>query len=59
MKKAYYKGWFKMQEVEIVAVDKCRNYTGSYKEVFYKYIIKLKNGKLKYVHENKIIFQEE
>lgn len=56
MRKAYYKGWFKIYEVEILAAEKWRVFTITYAtEVYYKYLIKFKNGKLKLVHENKLI----
>lgn len=54
--KAYYKGIFKIHEVEIVAAEKF-NFAFSYiPSYYYKYLIRFKKGKLKYVHEDKIIF---
>lgn len=57
MTKAYYKGWFKLHEVEIIKTEKWRNFSfcSNNIDVFYKYIIKFKSGRLKLVHENKLV----
>lgn len=49
--KAYYKGLFTIKEVEIMAIKDLVEET--------HYIIKFKNGKLKYVNFDRIIIREE
>lgn len=56
---AYYKGLFKVEEVEILAKEKTI-IAFSYEPMFeYEYLIRFKNGKLKFVKSNKIFFGEE
>lgn len=56
MEKAYYKGWFKIHEVEVITAEKWRDWISPYdSNVYYKYLIKFKNGRLKLVHQNKLI----
>lgn len=52
-KKAYYHGIFKIHEIEIIA--KQRFFSVSLERNYYRYLIRFKNGKLKYIHENHII----
>ena len=53
--KAYYKGLFKIHEVEIIGKQR---YIGMYVTepwVSYKYLVKFKSGKIKLVKDEKII----
>ena len=59
-KKAYYRGFFKIYEVKIMACERYIDLSSSYTPSFYyMYLIKFPSGKLKYVKENKIIFEEQ
>lgn len=53
----YYVGFFKkIYKVDVVSVTRVLINTGSFTSEFkYKYLIKLENGKMKYVDSNKII----
>lgn len=60
LEKAFYKGLFFIKEVEIVTRERYASMTMTYSPVFfYKYLIKFKNGRLKYVHEDKLIFYDK
>lgn len=57
----FYKGWFgRLHQVEIIIKEKWRgyNYCGQ-PFTFYKYVIKFKSGRTKYVEENKLIMKGE
>ena len=58
-RKAYYKGLFKIEEVDIIAEEKAM-IAFSCEPIFeYEYLIRFKSGKLKFVKRNKIFFREE
>lgn len=56
---AYYKGLFKIHHVRILARERFITYGGYSPKFFYKYLIQLDNGKIKYVHEDKLIIPED
>lgn len=59
-KKAYYLGFFKIYEVKVIACEKYLNLSSNIIPSFYNmYLIKFPSGKLKYVKENKIIFEDQ
>lgn len=55
MKCGYYKGFFKVHQVEIMAVN-TNGWSKFYKERW-KYTIKFKNGKFKNVSSRKLTFE--
>ncbi len=54
--KAYYKPLIgRIQEVEVITINSYPNLLADSPSFFYKYLIRLENGKLKEVTENRII----
>lgn len=59
IKKAYYKGLFKVEEVEILAEQEIVVAFSDTSLYDYEYLIRFKSGKTKFVKENKLSFREE
>lgn len=55
--KAYYKGLFKIKEVEVIAQEKYIDYFYIEPSFSYMYLIRFKNGRMKLVKSEKIIFE--
>lgn len=56
-KKAYYLGFFKIYEVKVIASERYLDLSSCTPSFYNMYLIKFPSGKLKYVKENKIIFE--
>lgn len=59
IKKAYYKGLFKVEEVEILAEQEIVVEFSGVPLYDYEYLVRFKNGKVKFARENRISFREE
>ena len=57
--KAYYRGFFKIYEVKVIACETYPDLSSDIPSFYTKYLIKFPSGKLKYVKENKIIFEDQ
>lgn len=58
--KVYYKGLFFKREVQILDRVKYWGYTNEKELTFFcQYLVKFKNGKEKYVYEDKLLFRNE
>lgn len=59
MRKAYYKSWLGIAEVEIVAVEKYIDTELSVPVYIHKYLIKFMNGRYKLVNSDRVIIPLE
>lgn len=54
--KAFYNGLFGIKEVEVITEEKYIDCSCIYPSFSYKYLIRFKNGRMKLVKSEKIIF---